>query len=112
MHVSPDSFGKSVNLPGFQPSELRWQSGRLLTDRSLVRSQVGASFCQTEHRITVKTIFLSGPQMSDAGSGFKARVTRIPYIGFALKLYCGWILYLGFGVLVFILWCPFGFQTL
>ena len=26
------------------PPELRWQSGRLLTDRSLVRSQVVASF--------------------------------------------------------------------
>ena len=26
------------------PPELRWQSGRLLTDRSSVRSRVGASF--------------------------------------------------------------------
>ena len=37
-----------ITLPVLSPSELRWQSGRLLTDRSLVRSQVGASFCLWE----------------------------------------------------------------
>ena len=34
----PDTFQRALA----SPSELRWQSGRLLTDRSLVRSQVVA----------------------------------------------------------------------
>ena len=41
----PDPKVGGSNPSGFilQPPELRWQSGRLLTDRSLVRSQVVAT---------------------------------------------------------------------
>ena len=41
----PDPKVGGSNPSGFmlKPPELRWQSGRLLTDRSLVRSQVVAT---------------------------------------------------------------------
>ena len=46
----------SIPGRGRWPPELRWQSGRLLTDRSLVRSQVVASsfFNVLDLRITIK----------------------------------------------------------
>ena len=37
-------LGVQIPLGSLMPPELRWQSGRLLTDRSLVRSQVVAHY--------------------------------------------------------------------
>ena len=59
----------SSNLTGVVPSWLSWQSVRLLTDRSLVRSQAGEFFF---HYIFFnKKTFLKQPNFSFAQINFK-----------------------------------------
>ena len=65
------SFKTNMTANGLPP-ELRWQSGRLLTDRSLVRSQVVA-FCFTF--LFFRPCALSDPLRNVDNAGLKLRHT-------------------------------------